>query len=208
MDAATGAGGAAAVGAPRRYTIPRYPTALIDRLPLADGRVVTIRPVLPQDAEATQRFVAGLSLETRYRRFQMGVSALPPRLLRHLTEIDYADHLALLAAVVDDDGDEIQVADARYVADREPGDAEALPGDADFALVVADDWQGLGLGSELVRRMARAARTRGLARLHGEVLATNAPMLGLLRRFGARVRTRAGDARLVDAWIDLGHAAG
>ncbi|MBX3613253.1 MAG: GNAT family N-acetyltransferase [Burkholderiaceae bacterium] len=199
---------ALAAGAPTRYSIARYPTTLIDRLSLADGRVVTIRPVLPQDAELAQRFVAGLSLETRYRRFQMGVGMLPPRLLRHLTEIDYAAHLALLAGVVDESGDEIQVADARYVVD-----ADAVPwpdgeGDADFALVVADGWQGVGLGSELMRRMARAARSRGLARLHGEVLSTNMPMLDLLRRFGARLRTRAGDARIVDAWIELRGAAG
>lgn len=199
---------ALAAGLPTRYSIARYPTALIDRLPLADGRIVTIRPVLPQDAELAQRFVAGLSLETRYRRFQMGVGSLPPRLLRHLTEIDYAAHLALLAGVVDESGDEIQVADARYVVDA---DAAAWPGgegDADFALVVADGWQGVGLGSELMRRMARAARSRGLARLHGEVLSTNTPMLDLLRRFGARLRTRPGEARIVDAWIDLRGSAG
>jgi acetyltransferase len=199
-----------AAGLPTRYSIARYPTVLIDRLPLADGRIVTIRPVLPQDAELAQRFVAGLSLETRYRRFQMGVGSLPPRLLRHLTEIDYAAHLALLAGVVDESGDEIQVADARYVvdADAEPAPSPDGEGDADFALVVADGWQGVGLGSELMRRMARAARSRGLARLHGEVLSTNTPMLDLLRRFGARLRTRPGEARMVDAWIDLRGAAG
>ena len=49
---------ALAAGAPTRYSIARYPTTLIDRLSLADGRVVTIRPVLPQDAELAQRFVA------------------------------------------------------------------------------------------------------------------------------------------------------
>src|SRR5690606_16382144 len=133
---------------------------------------------------------------------------LPPRLLRHLTEIDYAAHLALLAGVVDESGDEIQVADARYVVDADAAPRPGGDGDADFALVVADGWQGVGLGSELMRRMARAARSRGLARLHGEVLSTNTPMLDLLRRFGARLRTRPGEARLVDAWIDLRGAAG
>lgn len=196
--------GVAAIGAPQRYTIARYPTAMIDRVPLADGRIVTIRPVLPQDAGLTRDFVAGLSLETRYRRFQMGVGELPPRLLRQFTEIDYAGHLALLAGVVDEAGCEAQVADARYVI--EPG-SPAIDGlEADFALVVADGWQRAGLGSDLVRRMVRAARARGLARLHGEVLATNAPMLTLLRGLGARLRARAGDARLVDAWIDLREA--
>src|SRR5690606_40766740 len=102
--------------------------------------VVTVRPVLPQDAELTQRFVAALSPETRYRRFQMGVGALPPALLRHFTEIDYAGHLALLAAVVDEDGDERQVADVRYVVDAVS--AGSVARDADFALVVADGWQG------------------------------------------------------------------
>lgn len=197
---------AAASVAAQRYSIARYPTAMIDRVRLADGRVVTVRPVLPQDAELTRDFVAGLSPDARYRRFHMGVGELPSAVLRHFTEIDYTGHLALLAGVVGDDGAEFQVADARYVLDAEP----AADGgqDADFALVVADDWQGAGLGSDLVRRMVRAARARGLARLHGEVLAGNEPMLRLLRGLGARLRGRIGDARLVDAWIDLRQASG
>lgn len=194
--------GAAGELAAPRYTIARYPTAMIDRVPLADGRVVTVRPVLPQDADLARDFVARLSADTRYRRFQMGVGALPARLLRHFTEIDYDAHLALLAGFVDESGDEAQVADARYVIDAPAQDGDGLQ--AEFAVVVADGWQGAGLGSELIRRIARAARARGLARLHGEVLAGNTPMLALLRRFGARLRTRAGEATLVDAWIDLG----
>lgn len=94
-DAGRGVGGAT-IEQPT-YRIARYPVALIDRLHLADGRSVLVRPVLPQDAGALQEFVRRLSLASRYRRFHMGVRELPPAVLRAFTEVDYATHLGLVA---------------------------------------------------------------------------------------------------------------
>ena len=92
-----------------------------------------------------------------------------------------------------------QVADARFVR---RADAPI----ADFAVAVADDWQGVGLGSTLIDRMLAAARRRGIVRLDGEVLAVNRPMLGLLRGRGFALRTDPQDARLVRASISTGAA--
>lgn len=182
-----------------RWSIARYPAALIDRVALADGRAVTLRPVLPQDAELTQAFYRSLSPSSRYLRFHMGVASLSSAVLRAFTEIDYDGHLALLAEVFDDDDEERQVADARFVR---RADAPI----ADFAVAVADDWQGVGLGSTLIDRMLAAARRRGIVRLDGEVLAVNRPMLGLLRGRGFALRTDPQDARLVRASISTGAA--
>ncbi|HQY27791.1 MAG TPA: GNAT family N-acetyltransferase, partial [Burkholderiaceae bacterium] len=106
---------AAAIDAPAMFRIHRYPAALIDRVPLADGRSVLVRPVLPQDGELQQRFVRALSPASRYRRFHSALSELPHATLAYLTQVDYASHLALLAETFDEQGGEIQVAEARYV---------------------------------------------------------------------------------------------
>jgi len=178
------------------YRIARYPVALIDRLELADGRSVLVRPVLPQDAGALQEFVQRLSLASRYRRFHMGVRELPASLLREFTEVDYATHLGLLAEVFDADMGETVVADARLVR---RGDAPV----ADAAVVVADDWQGLGLGAALIARLLDTAPRLGLAAVEADVVAENQPMLRLLARMGFSLRALPDDARVVQARLPL-----
>lgn len=183
-------------GVARPYRIAHYPVALIDRVGLADGRSVLVRPVLPQDAPALQSFVQGLSPASRHRRFHMGVRALPDAMLRAFTELDYAEHLGLLAEVFDGRGGETVVADACLVQrDDEPV--------ADAAIVVADGWQGVGLGSYLIRQLLRSAGDRGLRAVEADVLVENQPMARLLARLGFTLRTRRDDARLLQARLAL-----
>jgi len=187
---------AAGAQASRRYRIAHYPVALIDRVTLGDGRSVLVRPVLPQDAEPLQAFVQRLSPGARYRRFHMGVRELPAAVLRAFTELDYAQHLGLLAEVFDADQRQTVVADARLIR-RADGPV------ADAAIVVADDWQGLGLGRDLIGRLLRSASRSGLAAVEADVVAENAPMLRLLARLGFSLRARPDDPRLVQARIEL-----
>jgi acetyltransferase len=55
---------------------------------------------------------------------------------------------------------------------------------AEFAVIVADPWQGKGLGPKLVERLIRIAREQGVKLLHGDVLAQNQPMLEMVKRLG------------------------
>jgi len=181
------------------FRIHRYPAALIDRVMLADGRSVLVRPVLPQDGELHQRFVRELSPVSRYRRFHSAVSELPDATLAYLTNVDYASHLALLAETFDGRGEEIQVAEARYV--RRTGADEAHV--ADFALAVADRWQGQGLGRRMLAALVDSARRGGVRRLEGSVLADNEPMCVLLRRHGWRLHIDPDDGRLLVARLEL-----
>lgn len=183
----------AADRAGRTYTIHRYPTQLIDRWELEDGRVVTLRPVLPQDDHLEQAFVRGLSPQSRYARFLASVSELPPRLITYLTDIDYVRHLALVAEVTVY-GEALLVGDARYVVDaREPGRATS----AEFAIAVADDWQATGIGSRLLRGLENAARAAGVAALRGDVLGSNRKALAFMTERGFAVRHNPEEARLV-----------
>ena len=160
------------------------------RWDFTDGRAVTVRAVLPEDMALASEFVArALSQQSRYQRFQTGLRELAPGMAAYLTQIDYRGHVAL-AAVALQDGREHQVGEARYVCDG--GRTEH----AEFALAVADAWQGCGLGGRLLRQLVRLARRHGVQRLYGDVLRTNQAMVALARSNGF-VPERQGDARLV-----------
>jgi acetyltransferase len=184
---------------------PRYPSALIDRLQLADGREVVLRPVLALDAAAEQDFVRALSPATRLRRFHVGLQELPPSLLRAMTEVDHDDHVALVAEAFDGDDEDTPriVADARYV--RGPRDAPCH--EAEFAIAVADEWQGVGLGRELMQRLARHAARRGVRRLVGDVLPGNRAMFGITEALGGERVASPNGAGVTRVVFTLGHCA-
>jgi len=155
---------------------------------LNDGRRVEFAPVNPQDAPAERAFVGALSLTSRYRRFHFGLRELSPEASRAMTEVDQHHHVAFVARPAD--GDATIVADARYVRRADSAEAE-------FAIAVADDWQGAGLGRALLTRLAAHARANGVERLFGDVLWGNPAMLALVRSLGARLRRNPGDSTVV-----------
>lgn len=165
-----------------------------ERIALFDGRRVIVCPVDPKDASAEQQFVTALSPSSRYRRFHFGIRNLPEQLLREMTEIDQRQHVALVARP--ETADDTIVADARYVRSADSDEAE-------FAVMVADAWQGAGLGRELLQRLGRHARASGLRRLYGDVLWGNEPMIGLVRSLGGGLARHPTDATLVRAEIEV-----
>ncbi len=184
--------GIAPAKAGRRYAhmaIHPYPADLVGELALADGRRLTIRPIRPEDAQIEQGFVRRLSDQSRYFRFMQMVHELTPQLLARFTQIDYDREMALIAVCECDDGEQLQVAVARYTVDPDEASCE-------FALTVADDWQGLGIGHHLMVELMRTARRRGLQRIHGEVLAANSHMLGLMQRLEFRIKSAPDDPEL------------
>lgn len=167
------------------YQIHRYPAELIDVVRLAGGQRVVIRPVLPQDEGLTAAFFGNLPAPARYDRFMSPMRHLPPELVKRFTNIDYAHHLALVAELFED-GRETVVAEARYVRRADASVAE-------FAVSVADQWQGQGLASRLLSTLLCRASTAGVQRMVGETLATNDKMLHLARKAGFTI-TRSPDA--------------
>ena len=161
------------------YILEHYPTRWIDVWQLPGGRRVTVRPVLPQDAELEQAMVRALSPASRYQRFFSPIRELPQGWLERLTQIDYRQQQALIAETFTGDR-AVAVAEARYVVDASGREAE-------FAVVVADDWRHLGLARRLLRALLRAAAEAGLQRLVGDVLATNQAMLSLAQSMGFQV---------------------
>jgi len=172
------------------YTIARYPVHLIDVVRLIDGSRITIRPTLPQDLELQREFFRSLSTEGRYRRFMVPLNELPEVVAQRFISIDYRSHVALLAEVFDD-GREIMIGEARYVLD------EHDPATSEFALAVADDWQGRGIGRVLLARLEREAAASGIRRMLADTLYDNKAMRALAASSGYTVRANREDARLV-----------
>ena len=157
------------------YAIHRYPADLIDVVRLGNGQRVVIRPVLPQDEDLTRAFFGELSGASRYARFMTNMRELPAELLERFTHIDYATHVALVAEVFSGDRETV-IAEARYVRTSDEA--------AEFAVSVAEAWQGQGLASLLLRKLMCRAAAGGVRRIVGETLAGNAKMLSLARKAG------------------------
>jgi acetyltransferase len=147
----------------------------VDLYALPDQRVVTIRRIRADDGERLRASHDRLSAESRYRRFLSTKPHLTAADAHYLVAIDGRDHYALVATVAEPDGEAI-VAVARFV--RLPSD----PAAAEFAIVVADDWQHEGLGDKLMRCLAGAAVRRGVERFVATALADNEPIRRLAER--------------------------
>jgi len=143
------------------------------------GAVVTIRPTRPDDACIAQQFVRELSPQARYYRFMGAVRELTPLMLRRFVRIDHVCEVALVA-VATQAGRTRQLGECRYAL-RPGGD------DCEFAIAVLDEWQKRGVGQRLMSNLIGIARTRGLSAMIGDVIATNAAMLGLALKLGFRV---------------------
>lgn len=145
-------------------------------LRLRDGRCVTVRAVRPEDKDEFQAALKGLSPESRYARFMSPLRELSPKMLDRATHPEAGRELQLVVVTREGAREKI-VAGARY-------SAAAGSRDCEFALVVIDDWQRLGLARQLLGELMRAARARGFERMEGYILSSNASMLGLARQLG------------------------
>ena len=173
-----------------------YPGHLVEEWPMPDGITLTVRPIRPEDAQIEQEFVRSLSDESRYFRFMQAVHELTQEMLVRFTQIDYDREMAMIAVVEPDPGVEKQVAVARYTAYPDKRSCE-------FAIVVADEWQGRGIGTHLMQTLMRVAKSRGLSLMEGEIIAGNTHMLGLMRRLGFKIRATADDEGVVQASREL-----
>lgn len=139
---------------------------------------IEIRPAALGDQARIQALVRGLTPHTRYLRFFNGLQELGPAWLERFTRADPRGDFSLLA-IERETG--LVVGMGQYSADP-------FPSRADLAVVVADRWQGLGIGRQLVSDLLAVARAAGLRRMEGDVLSENRPMLQLLQRAGFRLQ--------------------
>jgi ribosomal protein S18 acetylase RimI-like enzyme len=126
--------------------------------------------VTPADRAAVRSFLAGLSLESAYRRFFTGLGSPSSTLVRHFVEVDHDRREAVVAVR---DGEVVGLADCTRLADGET---------VEVGVVVADRWQRRALGPRLVRTVLAAARDRGARQVRLHALVENDRVARLVRR--------------------------
>jgi len=138
-------------------------------MPLRDGEIVTLSPVLKTDREFFEKGVEELSLESRFSRFGQGVGGLTRAELDYLSDVDQRRHVAWGAAI------EEEVAGVgRYIVERDKGCAEV-------AITVLDSMQRRGVGRALLEALTAVARADGINEFCFEARADNEAVLGFVR---------------------------
>src|SRR5258707_11408224 len=173
-----------------------YPAHLIASWPLGIAHSITVRPIQPQDIDLETDFAHKLSKETRYNRFLGGGVRLTPELLEKFTRIDFSRDMALIATATIE-GAETVVGVARYARLADDVTCE-------FAITVADAWQGRGIGRKLLGMLVDSARGHGIRRIVGDVLRPNTPGLRLARSQGVRIDWHPESAELRRVVVDVG----
>jgi len=142
---------------------------------LRNGRSVEIRALRPEDRAGLAAAVNRSSAESLYHRFFAVKRGFSEREIDFFLNIDFINHVALVAEV-DEGGRPAIAGGARYIV--------ASPGRAEIAFAVVDQYQGQGVGTALMRNLAAIARQAGLDELVAEVLPDNTPMMTVFKRSG------------------------
>lgn len=164
---------------------------------LLSGEEVLIRPIAADDASKMVASFERLSKSSRHARFFTGIHRLGQTQLAYLTQLDHHNHEAIAAATA---ATHEGIGVARFVRSRE------RPEQAEIAVTIADSWQGRGLGSVLLQRLAQRAREEGITQFTAEVMADNHAMLALIRKLGPTEVHQDGPSLTVD--VDLTPATG
>jgi acetyltransferase len=159
--------------------ITPYPTKYIKPVTLKDGTKAILRPIKPEDENMWLEMFKSFSEETVRFRFFRIIKDTPHEVRTRYVNIDYDREIGIVAEI-NDHGKKRILGVARLIA--EP----AHKGEAEFALVVTDEWQRQGLGSEFLNYLIEIAKDKNLAKINGVVLKDNYPMIALCREKGFR----------------------
>ncbi|MCS7145278.1 MAG: GNAT family N-acetyltransferase [Nitrososphaerota archaeon] len=162
--------------------ISPYPTRYVRPWRLRDGREVLLRPIRPEDEPLEYELIKGLSEESSRFRFFQVIREVTHEMLVRLCNIDYDREIAIIAEY-SEGGRKRNVGVGRLIMDREAKRGE-------FAVLVADDFQGVGLGTKLTDMIIEIAQERGLDSIYGIVLPENVKMIGLCRKLGFEIKHR------------------
>lgn len=173
-----------------------YPSEYAGRWRMKNGEEILIRPIRPEDEPLMVAFHKTLSDRTVYFRYlsalKLSSRIAHERLVRNCF-IDYSRQMALVAERRDPQTGEPQI----IAVGRLTKDSHAYARgrrEAEFALLVGDQFQGLGLGSELLRRLLDIGKREGIAVVYGEIAAENERMQAVCRHMGFVIRRSWEDA--------------
>jgi acetyltransferase len=159
--------------------ISPYPRQYEQLFQLRSGKEVLLRPIRPEDEPMEKEMIASFSRQTQYFRFFGFLGNISKELLIRSTQIDYDREIAIIAEL-EEEGKKTMAAEVRLLADADNERAE-------FAIVVADAWQGQGLGRKMMDYIIEIAVKRGIRIIHATVLRENKRMTHMFRQRGFRL---------------------
>jgi acetyltransferase len=146
------------------------------------GLRVTLRPIRPEDEPLWHELLDACSERSIHMRFRAFVKHTHAMATRFCC-IDYDRELAMVAELRDEDGRVRLAGVGRLVADPDRRSAE-------YAVLVADPWQGRGLGDLLTDCCLEIARSWGVEKVHAETTPDNAGMIAVMRSHGFALTRR------------------
>jgi acetyltransferase len=167
---------------PEKHThliITPYPTKYMRPITLKDGQKVLLRPIKPEDENMWLDMFKSFSEETVRFRFFRIIKDTPHEVRTRYCNIDYDREIGIVAEV-EKDGRKQILGVVRIIQDPAQQD------EAEFAVVVTDEYQRLGLGSEFLDFIIEIAKDKNLSKINGVVLKDNFPMITLCREKGFR----------------------
>ena len=180
-----------------KTSIRPYPNQYVGTLKLEDGTELTVRPIRPEDEPAIVRFHEKLSERTVAKRYFQPMNLrqrTAHERLTHICFIDYDRQMALVAETKSGSGEAEIVGVSRM--SKQHGTNSAYT-----AVIIRDDFQHKGLGTELFRRALEVARDEGLKQVHCNMLAEDQEMHHICKKLGFRVTETGG--KLAHGDIDL-----
>jgi len=153
-----------------------YPTEATSKQILKNGLHVRFRPIKPSDEEAMRRLFYRFSKKSIYSRFFFPVSTMPHNKIQSYVNIDYQLEMSVVA-LINEPGQEIIIAEARYAKDEEDGYG-------DLGFFVDEKYQGLGIAGNLFEMLIRLAQKGTLKGFKAEVLQENRGMIKVLENGG------------------------
>ena len=181
-----------------RPAIRPYPTKYVSRWKTKTGGRVTIRPIRPEDEPLLVKFHHTLSEESVYHRYFTALKLDQRIAHERLTRIcfnDYDREIALVAERKDTrSGQKEIIGVGRLSKQRGLNEGE-------FALLVSDQCQKQGLGTELLRRLVQIGRDEKLSRLSADIMADNHAMQQVSKNVGFKVRPAAGGSDLIAEYV-------
>ena len=176
-----------------KLAIRPYPTQYIGAWKMKDGKKVTIRPIRPEDEPDMVTFHGGLSERSVYLRYFSPLNLQQRVAHTRLVRIcfnDYDREIALVAEHQNGDG-KSQIVGVARLSKLHSTDA------GEFAVVVTDQWQHKGLGTELTKRLVQIAKHEKLGSLVAYTLRENKDMQTMCKKVGFKVRTPVGESECV-----------
>jgi len=153
-----------------------YPTRYEDYYRPRNGQEVLLRPIKPEDEPLLLEMFQNLTKETKRYRFFQAIGGTPHEIIGRYCNIDYDKEISIVAELAEEGRRKI-IGVARLIT-------EAYRKTGEIALIVANPWQGLGLGTKLVNNIIEICKDKNLETVHAKMLSDNNRVIELMKKKG------------------------